>query len=170
MPTDARRRPAKGMVRRAVSSRPPERPWRGGGANWVGPEDHPEPADWGCEYHAPRPVGGADVVVGVVGSGSSLTARPHAPANFLRRRSPSSHIHGLSCCHSGRRREWSGGPSRAGRAYWARSVSAERTSEVNPRPEAWGSTSLLVLTTPMTPCPEAGSKAMNERKPPWSPV
>ena len=35
------------MVRRAVSSRPPERPWRGGGANWVGPEDHPEPADQG---------------------------------------------------------------------------------------------------------------------------
>ena len=33
------------MVRRAVSSRPPERPWRGGGANWVGPEDHLEPAD-----------------------------------------------------------------------------------------------------------------------------
>ncbi len=38
-------RPAKGLVRRAVSSRPPERPRRGGGANCSGPEDQPEPAD-----------------------------------------------------------------------------------------------------------------------------
>ena len=38
------------MVRRAVSSRPPERPRRGGGANCFGPENHPEPVDQWARY------------------------------------------------------------------------------------------------------------------------
>jgi len=160
------------MVRRAVSSRPPERPRRGGGANWVGPEGHPEPADWGSGTRASR----SDSSVARCGRRCRRLRKfsNHAAPPPCELPSPTipflPHRSGSPRSDSCRRREWPGWPSRAGRAYWARSVSAERTSEVNPRPEAWGSTSLLVLTTPMTPCPEAGSKAMNERKPPWSPV
>jgi hypothetical protein len=50
------------------------------------PEDHPEPDDHLLDRRSIL----RKAVVGVVGSGSSQAAPPLPPANFLRRRSPSS--------------------------------------------------------------------------------
>ena len=153
-----------------VSRRRRELGWTGGASRAGRPgfrESRPSRGGASAPAECSRPAGEPDVVVGVFGSGSSLTTPLHPPASFLRRRTPSSHI---TDAVEGRRREWSGGQSRTGQPYCASSFRAERKSEVNPRPEADSSTSLVVFTTPMTPCPEAGSKAMNERKPPWSPV
>ncbi len=144
---------------------------RPGGASRAGRpgfrESRPSRGGASAPAECSRPAGEPDVVVGVFGSGSSLTTPLCPLRTFCAGRSPSSRI---TDAVEGRRREWSGGQSRTGQPYCASSFRAERKSEVNPRPEADSSTSLLVFTTPMTPCPAAGSKAMNERKPPWSPV